>query len=242
MDALKRTHWEALVQSIRELYADRLKHEPCPITSEEILTLFVKPEDHDICRRFKSLFPYNAGYYNSGTVLMPSSDKIKYANLTIAHGPYVFPVYDRSSIHNQKMDLRPDAPEELLSRYVSHLRWHLDTWEEYNLMYRVLLRFCNLCSSPAQIKFFWPSIETLAQHAQKRDEKSSLIKMLNVHSKVPVPRISQKLREACQSTSATLTVLQMLGEPPRDANSAPVQFSPSMGVTYEGTITPGEFD
>lgn len=173
---------------------------------------------------------------------MPPGDIIKYADLTIAHGPYVFPVYDRSSVHNQQLELRPDAPEELLSRYVSHLRWHLDTWEEYNLMYRVLLRFCNLCSSPAQIKFFWPSIETLAQHAQKRDEKSSLIKMLNVHSKVPVPRISQKLREACQSTSATLTVLQMLGEPPRDANSAPVQFSPSMGVTYEGTIVTGEFD
>ena len=242
MDALKRTHWEALVQSIRELYADRLKHEPCPITSEEILTLFVKPEDHDICRRFKSLFPYNAGYYNSGRVLMPSSDRIKYADLSIVHGPYVFPIYDRSSTHNQSLDLRPDAPEELLSRYVAHLRWHLDTWEEYNLVFRALKHFSDLCSSPSQIRFFWPSIETLAQHARKRDGKSNLIPLLNVKSKAPVPRISQKLREACQNTSATLTVLQMLGEPPRDAITAPVQFSPSMGVAHDNSIIPGEFE
>lgn len=173
---------------------------------------------------------------------MPPGDIIKYADLTIAHGPYVFPVYDRSSVHNQQLELRPDAPEELLSRYVSHLRWHLDTWGEYNLMFRVLKYLDKLCSSPAQVRFFWPAIDTLAQHAQKRDEKSSLTKMLNVNSKVPVPRISQKLREACQNTSASLTVLQMLGEPPRDAITAPVQFFPSMGVTYEGTIDPSEFN
>lgn len=242
MDALKRTHWEALVQSIRELYIDRVKHEPCPITPDEILTLFVKPEDHDICSRFKSLFPYNHGYYASAKVFSPVANKFKYVDVSIAQGPYVFPTYSTSNVNSQVLDIQPNVPEELLSRYVAHLDWHINTWEEYNLMYRVLQYLDKLCHAPSQVRFFWPSIDTLAQHAQKRDEKSSLIKMLNVNSKVPVPRISQKLREACQNTSATLTVLQMLGEPPYDANRAPVQFSPSMHVTHDNSIIPGEFE
>jgi hypothetical protein len=241
MGALKRTYWEALVQSIRELYNDRVRHEHCPITSDEVVTLFIRPEDYDICKRFKSLFPFNSSYYNSGKVYSGNT-KFKYIDLSIVYGPYVFPVYNNSNGYgSQVITVQDNVPEELLSRYVAHLDWHMATWEEYNLMFRVLKYLDDICSSPSQIRFFWPAIDTLAQHAQKRDEKSNLVKMLGVNSKVPVPRISQKLREACQNTSATLTVLQMLGDAPRDADKAPVQFSPSMHVTHENTIVHGEF-
>lgn len=242
MGALKRTYWEALVQSIKELYNDRLKHEPCPITSDEVVTLFVRPEDYDISKRYRSLFPFNSSYYNSGKIKSPDVSKFKFIDLSVAYGPYVFPVYNGSNgFGSQVMTVQDNVPEELLSRYIAHLKWHLATWEEYNLMFRVLKHLDDTCSSPSQMRFFWPAIDTLAQHAQKRDKKSNLVKMLGVNSKVPVPRISQKLREACQNTSATLTVLQMLGDAPRDADRAPVQFSPSMSVVHEGSIEPGEF-
>jgi hypothetical protein len=222
--ALKRTQRDAIEQSIIELYRDRLRHEECPLTSDDLEQLFIRKEHRHMSREFRNLYPWTNSYYQSLRNPIIYRGGKRHVEITIDANriALAFPVYEGSSYSSRDMAVVEDVPDDVLARYNSYTSWLLDTFEEYNLVYRVMDKLDEICASPSQMKFIWPGLEILTQHSAKRDAKSSLAKIINANSKVPMPRISTALREACRNSSATLTVLQMMGEPPIVLSQPPI--------------------
>lgn len=211
MAALKDSYRQALEQTIKELYEDRIKFDTLEVTQEDLISLFVKPEHRDAVRVAKDLYPWSHGHYSTVRVQVPAGRK-----LCVGQGgattPVLFPVYNRQNYHQPDITIQEDVRPDLWERFNNFVQRQIVIFGQYELTYQVMRKLNEICASPSQMRFFWPAIEVLAAHAGARDNKETLVKAVMANSKAPVPRISPALRQACQDTSAVITAQQMMGK------------------------------
>ena len=144
----------------------------------------------------------------------------------------LFPVYSRKHYDKPIVELQEDAPEETRRKFNEAVSAQVAVFQQYQRVYQVMHKLDAICSSPSHMRFFWPAIEVLASHAAARDQKDTLLKAIQANSKLPVPRISPQLRQACQDTSAVITAYQIMGKPPQtELLGRPVWIKPMHDVT-----------
>lgn len=211
MAALKDSYRQALEQTIKELYDDRIKFENFDVTQEELISLFVKPEHREAVRIAKDFYPWSGGHYSTVRVQVQGGRK-----LSIGQGgpmpPVLFPVYNRQNYHQPDITVQEDVSPDLWEKFNNFVQSQIIIFNQYELTFQVMRKLNEICASPSQMRFFWPAVEVLAAHAAARDNKDTLVKAVMANSKAPVPRISPALRQACQDTSAVITAQQMMGK------------------------------
>lgn len=217
MAALKESYRQALEQTIKELYEDRIKFDNFDVTPDELVRLFVKPEHRSTVYEARNLYPWSGGHYSHMRTQAPDG-----LFLSIGQNgptPVLFPVYDRGSYGRNVMTIQDDVPSNIWEKFNNFVQSQLVIFRQFQLTYQVMSKLNEICASPSQMRFFWPALEVLATHACARDNKETLIKAVMANSKAPVPRITPTLRVACQDTGAVITAQQMMGKPSNSDNS-----------------------
>lgn len=210
MAALKGSYRDALEQSIKELYEDRIKFDNFDVTQDDLINLFVKPEHRETVRINRDLYPWGMHNYQTVKVQVPGNHW-----LVIGQGGGIgipFPVYDRKHYDKPIVTVQEDTHASLWEKYENFVQSQRIIFNQYTLTFQVMRKLDEICVSPSQMRFFWPAIEVLAAHAGARDNKETLLKAVMANSKAPVPRISPALRQACQDTGAVITAQQMMGK------------------------------
>jgi len=213
MAALKESYRNALDQTIKELYDDRIKFDNFDVTRDDLISLFVKPEHREAVSISRELYPWSHGHYSTVRVQVPGGHKLTIGQTgTFNSPPVLFPVYDRKNYLHTLMCVQEDVAPALWEKFNDFVQSQLIIFNQYQLTFQVMNKLNEICASPSQMRFFWPAIEVLASHAAARDNKDTLVKAIMANSKAPVPRISPALRQACQDTGAVITAQQMMGK------------------------------
>lgn len=180
-------------------------------TADEVLDLFVPPEDHDFCRRAGAYFKPDESWIRVGVNYRVKSGNDCHVAWRTDFRPRFHKLPSISAI-------RPDAPD--------HLRQRLSEWAEeryrigrvFGLAERMVDKFAEDKTDLSLIKFFWPAIGVVAAQ-QSRDYDMSDLNTYLQSCRAPrtVPSMPDTFRSACQETSALITAAALLPEvkPPK---------------------------
>lgn len=202
-----------LMQALDGMRDERATFEVSPLTIDHILHSFIREEDHAVMQRAAELLQMK---YHDRTI-NADLDTSKYANVRInirlagtRHDGSPMFLVPRYATENAEL-LSPIA-SELLNE---HLTAVIDNRLDFAFVRRTLNALDTLCTSPAHVAFFWPSIRIIAEYATKANEgiASKLIDALNSPTKKSLPAIIPAVRQACKEAAEIVTSAHILGKP-----------------------------
>jgi len=219
MTAFNSAHTNLVQMAIAAMHTKHNNMDTCPVTDDDILTLFVKPEDHAICRRANELFASSRYGGRSLTAKINSDSVDTEFNVALHNGvDFMLPDYAKN--------IMPDAPNDVVMRLTDWVMWRRELSLRYGRVRQLFNHLNELCSVPSQIKFLWPSVEVLAALCCNEGDQNVIYDKLNSGTRKSLPPVGPELRAACQETATTIAMWQMLPEPP-------VRPSIQVGVSVE---------
>jgi hypothetical protein len=218
--------WGDIRTAIVQMQYKHEAFEPCPFTQAEIMELFVEPDDHNAVLTAGKLF---GGHSLPSTVLpivhSTLTEKPVTFQVSLSAGrEFGFPKYAGPIVAG--------ASRELRERFVAYCHSRIEIALAYGLVYRVFEALDQLCKTPSQVAFFWPSIRVIA------DALPGPREMLAKKPK-SLPIFPPALREACALADATIAMHQMLGTPPDHNRHVRVSFASTASVVASGPL--GEY-
>lgn len=184
--------------------------EPAPFSQDEILALFVKGSDHQTVLEAGRLYGATLPYYTMIKHLSTQTPQAVTMQVSLLQGQkWGFPRYASM--------IADDAPRDLVNAFHDYCERRVAISRDYGLAHQTLEVLNEICSTPSQVAFLWPSIHALAEDKQLKE-------MLNKKPK-SLPAVPPQLREACAKTATTITMNTMLGTPPKPNHA--VHVSPS---------------
>lgn len=223
-----------LLQSISTMYDHHERLERCPVTADDLMSLYVKPEDHDVCRRAKDLFD---SLYGGRSLMSRAQINDSVVEFSVALGkdvPFLLPNYARAILDTSSNESRVRLIDWVAERYQLSMT--------YGRIKQLFEHLNVLCAVPAQVKFLWPSIEVLASIAEEKNKDVPISDKLNSGTRKSLPFVSPELREACRETATTIAMWQMLPEPPpRDTLGVQVTIGGGFGARPQGSTGLGRY-
>lgn len=231
MAALSQAQFDILTFTVERAFNKHRQFAPCELTVEDIFEAFVYPEDVDMCRKAEKLWGARIRYSNERINLQqPTQYFSKPLPVSIQMTPSVgLPEYALAV-----SKLEGGAFQDKVSHEVDRFA---ELYRDYNLIVAVLTELNEICASPSQMAFLWPTVRDLTAMAKEADEKvETLLKALDKRTSSVMPRVSMGLRDACKATGTTMTVLKMLGDP-SPANQ-PVNIIPGQWTSIRVVLDP----
>ena len=202
---------QMLTSTIDHMAKERQSFEVPPLSADEMLRAFVKPEDIVTMQRAADLMQLK---YQDRTITATLDTK-KFSDVRM-HARFAGTKHDGSA-----MPFIPKYAAEngVLLMQVSdaldaHLTSIIDLRIDFEYIKSVLYHLDTLCAVPAHVTFFWPSIRIIAEHAVKLNEGygSKIYDLVNATTKKSVPAIPPSLRQACKETAEIVTAAHILGK------------------------------
>lgn len=192
-------HFSQLKQNLLEMRQKHEEFETTPFSQNEILQLFVKQSDHQAVLEAGRLYGTYLPYYITFNHLTAQTTCAVPFQVSLTQGrQWGFPRYANT--------IADDAPRDLVQAFVDYCETRVSIAREYGLVHQTLDVLNELCSTPAQVAFLWPSVHALAKDKQLKELLSKRPKSL--------PAVPPQLREACAVTATTITMNTMLGTAP----------------------------
>lgn len=217
MPAFKQREFSALQMQVHQMYNKHLEFEPCALTHQDMLELFVKPEDHDFVLRVGKLYQVNN---------LPRGVQFSFGNANFElsmRGRYEFaiPLYARDGFATSEVT----PAREALNRTLTE---RLELNRKYALVRATLERITAVCETPSQVSFLWPAINVIAS----RLDPAPMHDKLAVIPKT-IPSVDPALRQAIKETAETVAIFQMLGDPPGANEQVSISMTNSYSVKFE---------
>lgn len=199
---------EQLTNAIRHFRNIARHNMRLAVTGEQLLQTFVHAEDRFAVTRAAELakIPETAIF---GTHI-GLSDGTK---IYMTFNPHDKPVFIVPDYIDKKTDpFTADADPE----FVADLKKFVELWADmergYSLMYHMLQTLHRVCSSPEQVRFYFPGTLALLGAADDTDEgaKTMLAKLRDPKVPRSIPRIEPALRDFCRISSRRLALAKML--------------------------------
>jgi hypothetical protein len=200
--AFKDSHFASLQTAVKAMSRKHLQFEPCTFSHEDTLNLFVEGKDHNAVHAAAELYGAGNLPYYIALPLQPLDALKKAVTYTVSmHGrrSFGFPL-------NAKV--ASSAPDYLVTQLMELCARRAEISLQYGLVMKTLHALNDVCTTPGQVNFLWPSVSVIANQV---DDLKKL--PLNVKSKT-LPSVSPGLRAACRETAATIALFQMLGDAP----------------------------
>jgi hypothetical protein len=230
--AFSGTDYFAFRRNIHSMYSQHERFEQCTLTHDDVMELFVEPQDRLALRNASHLFhienlPARAEF----TEITPhklAQSAVTYKVTLTGHRDFGLPKYARS--------IQPHANAELVQRLLGTANAKLQLSMEYKLVEQTLEALNEVCNTPGQMAFFWPSIFVIMEQPWGRADFSAKLREDLRKTPKKIPGMSPELRQACQETALTLAAYQMLGKPPEHIETVQINFTGVPVSTPLGTI------
>jgi hypothetical protein len=208
MTAIPRRYFQRIEQSIAQLKTRLNDLYNISFTHDEFLQLFAAEEDHRILKEaarvawVNSVGGVHATEFNSHKFTEAWGSNTVHLNFHVNMVDNFAPLIPRNSVILQ------DAPSALIGKLT---RWVLARVEqnfEMSTVNTLLWWMQNNCDNPAQIRFLWPSILSLASmHEETKDWGDRL---REIRKPKTLPPLNLAVREACRSTAGIIASAGML--------------------------------
>lgn len=190
---------------------------PCPLTLQDALELFVRPEHHEICIQAPKIcdLPYSIV---SQSVSLPFQiePSIEFSfsytsNPKNGSAVFLWPKYaDRP---------HPSAPVHLLKKLNTYVEARVELGIQAGALLTVFDALNEVCRSPAEVAFVWPSITALTVDLPEKTKA-------RLHRRVTsTPRVGPALRQVCQGAATTLMMLTMAKDVQPDPHETLISMS-----------------
>lgn len=199
---LKHEDVVALKSALRSIHSRSEKALAIGFTADEILELFVPPEDHGFCRRAGGYFsPEWRSSLSIGYVVPPE------VLLTVEiMSTETYPTFHRL----------PDGVTKIASTAPDHLRERLSEWIDeryrigrlFGLASAMLGFFEERKTDVALIKLFWPALGVLATHSEVLEAFREKLSKLSTPRRIPPT--SPEFSAAGRETTAVITAATLL--------------------------------
>ncbi|MCK1741370.1 hypothetical protein IVA80_10960 [Bradyrhizobium sp. 139] len=210
-----------LRENIRELYQRRSRIGRLTLTHAEYLATFAPREARQL---FVDIAPY-VGKPGGGTAL------------AWLHGDEVVKFWMwRDSSKDRPAPpglgqhyLQPDAPLEVIERINTWLDRGGNISRDYGRVVATLIKLNELCKSPSQIRFFWPSLMQICA------ENAMTMSLVNELQSIRPPQgltLPAGLQRACRLTAETLATVALLDKNTPEADYGDVNIVCTEGQKY----------
>lgn len=223
MPAFKDSVLNRLRENIRELYLRRSRIGRLTLTHEEYLATFAPREARDL---LAAAAPY-VEKPNGGVTFWLRYDNGEQVKLWMWRDTSP----DRPAPPAVRQPtIQPDAPAEVLERFDTWLSRGGNISRDYGRVAATLYKLNELCKSPSQIRFFWPSImQICAEHETTRGIGDGLQTLRSPQGLV----LPAGLQKACRLTTETLSTVALLDKDTPEAPYGEVNITCTEGQKYE---------
>jgi hypothetical protein len=185
--AMTRGELELLEKRVYRLRDRVLASKATYLTNDDLMTIFVKPEWHEMCR----LGPAVLSNCGTGGYFGHRCDGIM-VNIQPSEMPYAYPT-------DMGQRVRNDGEE--YAKIKAWLDWRIETGRRWALVMEVLRELAARCADVQTMRFFWPALPALmGDKAQGMDAPKA------------VPALPAALKAACVTTVEAVTLALMLPE------------------------------
>jgi hypothetical protein len=197
MPALSDARHSVMHATIRELFELSIYYKTCGLTSQQMLDMFVVPEDRDLCRRGAELFRV----YPGGNIIAPwdvGGEKVKLCFTIQGSGkgsdPFLIPRYAGS--------YRYDEDPETVAKITAWATWRLQMAYEWSLVQAVFQELYERCKTPTQMRAFWEPTVTL--HAENESMELTTDEIREWKPTRNLPKLPRELRACIRQTETTV--------------------------------------
>jgi hypothetical protein len=222
----------AFRRNIHSMYSQHARFEQCTLTHDDVMELFVEPSDRKALQDAARLYhieslPSRAEFTEVTPHKLAQTAVTYKVNLT-GRREYGFPKY--------ALRIQQHASKELQDKLFEMAHSKLQLSMEYKLVEKTLDILNEVCSTPGQVAFFWPSIFVIMEQPWGRADFSAKLREDLRKRPKKIPGMFPELRHACQETALTLAGYQMLGPPPADTETVHLNFTAVPVSTPLGTV------
>lgn len=188
---------EAILRSIKKLADNYISLNQVTITHDEYLRAFVAGEHWDLFRRAPQLCetPYNKRFY------------MRLAGVRVV----VRLEGDDAPMAPKYPVILYDAPPDIVKKFTGWVEQRIEDGWEWGRVVALVDHLSNRCSSPAQIKFYLPSLLTLLKLDD--DTKDLAVTLQGKSSSGFIPSIKPECRAMCRRAASLITAASLIEEP-----------------------------
>lgn len=207
--AVTRGELDALQGAARKLFNRVLASKLNGLTDDDLLTIFVKPEHHEMMRVAPAIIDdCSVGGWFQHRVNGVDVD----ISPTIM--PYAYP-------KNMGMCVYNDG--EAYQKLRTWLRWRTEAGKKWGLVDATLVELCCQCKDLQTVRFFWPALVALCTHVRSTAfPKLDPDKVRDFKVPSDLPLLTQGLKAALAETCETVAVSLML---PAEDLEQPIRLS-----------------
>jgi hypothetical protein len=224
---------------IARLYGRAIAHKPCTLTHDDVKELLVRPEHYQAVEDARELFGNSSGEYAEVKVDDPfakGNSSLVQVQLRVSRDNpgFPFPTYVGREVYGD-----PEGPaRKALATWV---KWRAKVGRDWCLANNVFSELNRRCSTPAQVRYFWPSIVGLLALSDDEKVRAKADKLRAYKAPSGIPPVEKAFVEACKSASAIIAkgLLYPEVEGTPEAMSGPVVLGLPSFVTPERPWDPG---
>jgi hypothetical protein len=188
---------ELLQGTIRDLHRRVLHHHRSDLTSDDAIQLFVRPEHRELVREVAKIArSMDVGGEFTVSLAAPGDEPLKVSiAVTRSRDGFLVPDYAGDEIFN----LESDVGQRLL-KWVKRRLQHTKEW---TLTLAVFNELAQVCTTPKQMRFLWPSIVALLGMTEGLESVADSVREFKAPS--DLPSLHPALRDACRETSTVIS-------------------------------------
>lgn len=187
---------------IARLYGRAIAHKPCTLTHNDVKELLVRPEHYQAVVDARELFGNSSGEYARLKIDDPfvkGEEALVTLQLRVSRDNpgFPFPRYVGQEVYGD-----PEGPaRKALATWV---KWRAKVGREWSLASHVFSELDRRCSTPAQVRYFWPSIVGLLALSDDENVRTKADKLRAYRAPSGIPHVEKPFVEACKSASAII--------------------------------------
>jgi hypothetical protein len=187
-----------LQDTIRDLHRRVIHHHRSGLTNDDVIQLFVRPEHRELVREVaKVARNINLGGEFTVSVAAPGDEPLK-VTIAVTRSKDGFLVPDYAGTVAFDVD-EGEAGQRLL-KWVKRRLQHSKEW---TLTLAVFNELAQVCTTPKQMRFLWPSIVALLGMTEGLESVADSVREFKAPS--DLPSLHPALRDACRETSTVIS-------------------------------------
>jgi hypothetical protein len=221
-----------LIDSINSLLERMVGWLPSEVTYEELVQLFVEPEDQAFC--LAAPRKYNVGYrgvpLKCRWPIAGRSDSVPLQFECRDEAAPLLPTTWRAAYARVEA---PQGIKDKISRWVE-ARYRIGA--DFGRVSTVVKRLNESCTSPRQVRYFLPGVLALCSRHPALQKRAEEIAEFVEPNKIPV--LPAPLRRACRLAAGTIAGAQLVDDPPDCKEQVTLVLSPVLVIDEEGFSFP----
>lgn len=233
MPAFSGKRLDAISEAIRTLYGRSITFKKVQLAHKDLIELFVQPKHRDQVLEARKLFGLSTESRYFSTNIAGSDDHGVALRVTMnvseKHKGFLFPHYMGDGTYGEEA---AEGETSALSKLRAWADWRADTARNWDLVAAVFRELSARCATPAEVRFFWPTIVPIVNFAsQKPDPAGTNGKFLEGMRKLAddlgrfkappnIPKLPVPLKAACLATHAPVARSLLMPNPAKEPPKA----------------------